>query len=515
MFHSNRSSALLAGLCILAAATPFAVSAQEKVEVKMVLPTSAAEWSEAAKLDIHAAYQETYDNHPGVYDVRNPDFRKSLARAKEQGLLLAAKVTDAAGHKAAVERFSVVFQDGHAGAVSSLDQKTLPALRWPGFVSVWRGDSLYVYASEPGGPQAGSKITGCDGISMRDLVMRNVFSFRGIATEPGQWWVRARQVFYDYGNPFIELPKTCHFVFEGREGAHALNWKASNENFDLWATISYNGDALPVGMTEPRAKLLWVAMPSFQPNEKERDAYRKLFSDITTMRQRALNADALVIDLRHNQGGSSLWSLQFAQALWGSDRVTRRMHAYAQQLEVWWRASKENTEHVAQMVAGLKAEKQAEAATYFGAIHTNLQASLARGETYYVPSAVANGATTAVKSLDPKKDRPGDPAAYTKPVYVIVPGQCASACLDALDVFTRFSNTKLIGAPSAADSTYMEVRTKALPSGMAQVIIPNKMYVNRARGVGQSYSPAITVMDIDWSTVNLLKVVEADLRLKK
>lgn len=511
----NYCSGLIFGLFILAAAMPLSASAQDKALVKMVLPTSAVEWSEAAQLDVNAAYQETYDNHPGIYDVNNPDFRKHLTRAKEQGLLFAAKVTDAAGYKAAIERFSVTLQDGHAGAFTNLDQKILPALRWPGFVSVWRGDSLYVYASEPGGPQVGSKITGCDGMNMPDLVMKNVFSFRGISTEPGQWWVRARQVFYDNGNPFVDLPKTCRFVFEGREDLHTLAWQASNENFDQWTSISYNGDALPIGMTEPRARLLWVAMPSFQPNEKERDAYRKLFSDIKKKRRRVLNSDALVIDLRHNQGGSSLWSLQFAQALWGSDRVLRRMSAYAQKLEVWWRASKENLAHVGWMIATLQEQKQPEGVAYFDAIYPNLQASLARGETYYAPSEEAVRTAAQLKPADPKIDRQGDPAAFTKPVYVIVPGQCASACLDALDVFTLFPNTKLIGAPSAADSTYMEVRVKALPSGMAQVIIPNKMYVNRPRGAGQSYSPAIAVTEIVWSTGNLLKVVETDLRLKK
>ncbi len=57
----------------------------------------------------------------------------------------------------------------------------------------------------------------------------------------------------------------------------------------------------------------------------------------------------------------------------------------------------------------------------------------------------------------------------------------ASACLDALDVFTRFSNTKLMGAPSSTDSTYMDIRTRPVPSGLASVVIPNKVYGNLPR----------------------------------
>ena len=39
----------------------------------------------------------------------------------------------------------------------------------------------------------------------------------------------------------------------------------------------------------------------------------------------------------------------------------------------------------------------------------------------------------------------------------------------------------LFGAPSSADSLYMDVRLADLPSGLGKVIVPNKVYVNRAR----------------------------------
>jgi hypothetical protein len=104
-----------------------------------------------------------------------------------------------------------------------------------------------------------------------------------------------------------------------------------------------------------------------------------------------------------------------------------------------------------------------------------------------------------------------DPAELKTPVYVVVPGQCASACLDAIDTFKLFPNTRLIGAPSSADSTYMEVRNPALPSGMANAIIPMKMYVDRPRGNGVHYEPDILMADFDWSTENFLTKIEAAL----
>jgi hypothetical protein len=130
------------------------------------------------------------------------------------------------------------------------------------------------------------------------------------------------------------------------------------------------------------------------------------------------------------------------------------------------------------------------------------EAAVKRGDNYLVEPDIPEGDGAAEAD---------EPAELKAPVYVIVPGQCASACLDAVDYFKRFFNTKLIGAPSSADSTYMEVRNPQLPSGMAYAIIPMKMYVDRPRGKGVFYQPDIEMRDFDWSTGNFLKRIEADL----
>jgi hypothetical protein len=129
-------------------------------------------------------------------------------------------------------------------------------------------------------------------------------------------------------------------------------------------------------------------------------------------------------------------------------------------------------------------------------------------------NSIAKGDKYLVEPDEPEEMETGttaDPEELKTPVYVVVPGQCASACLNAIDTFKLFPNTRLIGAPSSADSTYMEVRNPALPSGMANAIIPMKMYVGRPRGNGVHYVPEILMTDFDWSTESFLKKIEADL----
>ncbi|MFZ6741988.1 S41 family peptidase [Undibacterium sp. JH2W] len=471
------------------------------------LPATPAAWVDAFKKDLDLAYQETLENHPGTHDPRNPDFRKNLETARSNALALAEQIKDAAGYQAAFNRFNVSLHDGHAGAQATLPPNLAPGLRWPGFMTVWRGDSLYVYASENAQPAVGAKLLSCDDKPVKDLIMENVFSFKGRSDEAGHWWYFARQLLIDYGNPFIKMPKQCVFSHQGKTLTHTLAWQPVNGNFETWRTRSYNGDTLPTGLTEPRKNLLWVAMPNFQPDQAERETLNQMTKEIAEHRDRALHADAIVIDLRENQGGSSEWSRKFADALWGKNRVDSLMRAYSPNSDVWWRASKNNTEYVQSLVTRFISENRTDTAAWIKRHADGMQAALDKGDYFYVESSTRPKVTApaATKAL------PENTVELKTPVYVIVPGQCASACLDALDVFTRFDNTKLIGAPSSADSTYMEIRIKTLPSGLARVVIPNKVYVDRGRAAGQIYTPAITVTDIAWSTENFLKVVETDL----
>jgi hypothetical protein len=476
-------------------------------------PQTPEQWKQAAIADIQAGYQITLDNHPGVYDPANPAFAGRLTQARERGLALAAQVRDVGGYVAAIQMFNTQIHDGHAGVVP--EQTVRTPWRSPGFLTAWRGDSLYVAASEEGGPPVGARVEDCDGKPIPQLVESNVFAYTQRSDELGHWWVYARDLFVDKGNPFITLPSQCRFSVGGKSLTHTMSWRVITPQMQQWRNKGYNGATLPVGLTEPRQKLYWVSMPNFQPNEAERDAYRAMTAEVARNRQRYLDADAVVIDLRDNQGGSSVWSRDFASALWGKARFERRDKVRSAGQQVWWRASADNTAHARHLVQVLLDEKQPEYAAETKRIADGMQAADARGEKFFVNRHDdAESVTAADRAAAVAANLPGDPPAMTKPVYVIVPGQCASACLDALDYFTMFANTKLIGAPSAADSTYMEVRMQPLASGLASVIVPNKVYVNRPRKSGQFYTPAIYQNDLVWSQQTFLKTIEADLAKK-
>lgn len=490
---------------VLSCALLFSVTAQAHL-----VPSSAKMWKQTAIMDINEAYQVLRDNHPGTYDPKNPDFVTQLEQAKERGLSLAMKVSDANSYKFALQGFTAVLGDGHAGVMGTMDSQ-MKTPTWPGFHAVWRQQGLFVAISNIDGISVGAEVVACDGKPIKTLIEDNVFSFLGRKDELGLWWTMASYVFIDFHNPFITVPRHCVFRVSNKTIEKDLLWsEVHNNTWSLFGSMQV-GDVKDVGVTEPRPKLLWVSMPSFKPNEQQQNTYRAIYAELKSDHQRYDNADALVIDLRKNQGGSSQWSADFANALWGEAAVTQRKLAKAKNQQVWWRVSKDNTAYVQhEMMSFLKATKQIEMANFVGKIGVGMKTSLQKGEKFYVEDS---DEPDEVKSTPPVENTIA--ATYHKPVYVIVPGNCASACLDALDTFTLFENTSLIGAPSSGDSTYMEVRYQPTASELAKIIIPNKVYVNRYRGNGEIYLPDIYVNDLEWSSANFLRHIEKDLAGRK
>lgn len=468
-----------------------------------VLPASPEQWRAAALRDIEAAYRVTLANHAGTLDPHNPAFPKNLEAARAHGAALAARVVDGSGYAAVLQGFTSRIGDGHAGAYERFDSDTLRPVQWPGFIAAWRGD-LFVHDAEGGAARPGERIVSCDGKPVRALLEQNVFPFVGRIHEEGQWWSQSRHLFIDSGNPFIARPQRCVFEQAGRQTERLLDWRAAPESIWSWSRESIAGDSAPVGLSEPRRKLFWVAMPTFTPSEGEIAAYRKIYQQVRAQREQFLAADAVVVDLRGNQGGSSWWSRDFAAALWGDAELARRNGARNAGVQIWYRASPGNIAYYRGVKEESIARKEAESANWWGKLEAGMRAALAAGKPYHVWKEADTGAAA-------QQQQQPEPAPFTRPVYVIVPGNCASACLDAIDYFKLFPNTKLVGAPSSADSTYMEVRREPLPGGLALVVVPTKLWVKRPRGNGEFYRPDIPVNALRWSTDLFLDVVERDL----
>lgn len=467
---------------------------------------SAEQWREAAVGDILAAYRTYIENHPGIYDLANPEFAADLARARTAGLAAAARATDAHGYARALGQFNAVLSDGHALAYSLRASNAGDDVRlWPGFVAVWRGERLLAAYPERSAALHGAEIVACDGKPIRDFLRGALLTRAFRPREEGQWWSRSPQVFYTSSEFAADTPQRCTFV-PARGGAPedvALEWREADEQERQFFSDSVQGEVQSIGLSEPRPGLFHIAMPTFHPDEEGRTAYRMLFDQVTARRDELKAARAVVLDLRRNGGGSSEWSHQLAALLWGDEPLAAR----ASDVSILWRTSAANSAYVGEAAKEMIAQGRTRIGEGWTKLAVAMDAARARGEPLYDQSGLEEE-----EQADTRHESGAIPASdFTTPVYVITHGGCASACLDAIDYFKRFENIRLIGAPTSADSTYMDVRRETLPSGAGAVVIPNKVWVGRTRGWGVIYHPDIVMDRIDWSTDAFLDRIEQDL----
>jgi hypothetical protein len=485
------------------------VAAAAMLLTAQATPPAAKDWKAVARQDVLAAYDLYVENHPGMHDPLNKGFPERLKRARDAGLRIAATATGSADYADALGAFSAELSDGHALAMAKQGLSSAPLPReWPGFVAAWRGDRLLVHHAAAGAPAPiGSTIVACNGLPAADFIRKRL-AYRGFRpNETGHWWARASQAFWSTPISAAGRPERCTFrTPDGQEREAALTYSAAPADFATLLTLASDGERTPIGLSEPRQSIFVIGMPDFQPNEEGVKAYRALYETLRARRPELSKARAVVIDLRHNNGGSSSWSWQGAQALWGDEAFDQRIEDYFKNVRIWWRASKDNAAYMSEMEAQIRAAGNTAFADNVRANGEGMKAALAKGEPFHVEGQEKAG------KVWPKQFVPTD---FKTPVYVITPGRCASACLDALDAFKRFNNVKLIGAPTSGDSTYMEVRVADLPSGEGRIVIPNKVWMQRPRGSGEVYRPDIELRDLDWSTANFLDRIERDLAVRR
>jgi hypothetical protein len=486
----NRPTFAIAAASLLAAAPPGPAP-------------EARDWRAAATADVAAAYDLYVANHPGMHDPANPGFPARLIRARDRGRAAAERAADRGGYVAALGAFTAELGDGHALLFAKPPEGPAPPLQWAGFIPAWRGGGrLLVQQVAPGAPVAvGEAILACDGLPAADFIRRRLLGINFRPDEAGQWWFHAPRAF-QLSQFLTGVPRSCTVQgTDGRARQVTLSWTPAPDDFRMRLRIAGEGERPAIGLSEPRPGLFHVGLPDFQPDEAGRAAYAKLYDDLRARRPALLRARAVVLDLRHNNGGSSAWSRDVARILWGQPQVDRAMADYFRGVAIWWRASRGNIVYMDEIVAQVRAGGREQLARDFAATGEAMRAAAAHGDVYYREPGESGAAGPAPPASD-----------FAAPVYIITPGGCASACLDAVDIFTRFSNTKLIGAPTSADSTYMEVRTQDLPSGAGSIVIPNKLWANRPRRSGQVYRPHIRFDDLGWTTAAFLDRIEADLR---
>ena len=146
-----------------------------------------------------------------------------------------------------------------------------------------------------------------------------------------------------------------------------------------------------------------------------------------------------------------------------------------------WRASTTNLEYLKKTFADRSkgGNMSAETADYFRETIAGLEQAIEQHQQLWT-----------VKPEPSRREirRQPVPDPLPGPVYIVIDGSCMSACLDAVDLWTRLGAIP-VGQETGADTLYMEVRRARLPSGIGGSAMPMKVYSGRQRGSNQPVVP--------------------------
>ncbi|TPW05338.1 MAG: peptidase s41 [bacterium] len=442
------------------------------------------DWSATLRQDATALHGIIIDSHPGVHDSLNPEFRARVDAGLAIALQRAESTTDAGGWWWAMRAFVAGFDDGHVQMGLTNQAGGFPT-RWPGFLTVYRGADQVVAVRDEADAAAlpmGARLIDCDGVPAARLAEARIGAFRG------RWFLESQRVllgdwlFMSPSNPWLGQMASCRFESEGETKTWALNWRAI-EPADLSARrarLTQRGGAA-FGLTTLDDGGVWMSMPSFNgdPSSDAHKALTPMMAEWMANQAELRAAPFVVLDLRGNGGGSSHWSEEIAITLWGADWV--RAHEPRAEIAIEWRASDANLAAIQSYVdEWTAAGESTERIGWAQEIVDGMKAAQAAGQPYWRDLESAPGRAGAGPS----------PAQLVRgPVYVLTDSVCASACLDAVDLWKALGAIQ-IGRETSADTVYMDVRTAALPSGLARLVIPMKVWRGRPRGNNEPHRPA-------------------------
>lgn len=459
-------------------------SAWAQEQQQPALPQTPQAWRAAAESDLEAMRMYLREDTPVAVDAENPRMQRWFEQGYREARQRARRVVDQPSYFYALAAYANGFQDPH---LSLSAVAPLPVARWPGFIATAQGDDTIVASTLAGDTSIpeGARIVSCDGRALDRLRTRTVFPFVLNPQLAKDRRAAHTRLFLDRGNTFAPPPRRCVFEHNGERSRHTLNWRAIDDDYWTRYNIATIGPGAEIGVTTPAEGITWIGVPTFGNDAGEQ--LRALVTAVGANAEAIRNGRAVIIDVRGNGGGNSEWGVELARALWGPETLAAipdDMPGGATD----WRVSQRNFDYINGFAPELIAQFGADSdiAGWVRDVQQGFQGALDRGEPLWRqrdPEAVGEVPQGGGYTLR----RPQGASPIPARVYVLSNGSCGSACLDFADIVLHIPGTQLIGMDTSGDGLLMEVRDEVLPSGLARLVLPLKVYRGRSRGALEAY----------------------------
>ncbi|UMR32296.1 S41 family peptidase [Massilia sp. MB5] len=433
-------------------------------------------WSALAQADLDFVQQSIRDNHPGPVDKENAYFKAWLERGYAEASAQAAQARSLGDVQKMLARYIAGFADGHM-ALSFYHQSR--SMRWANMIVLRQGGRYRVAHSGQADVPVNAELLSCDGRAIDAIVKEDLAP--AFLNNPELDWIKTELaplvLLNEEVHPHAEYA-ACRIAVDGQARSVALQWSdvARNIFYDQLDRVRPMMDKKS-SITQVGPKQYWVRLPQFQPKAAEIEELKELTKQMAGLR----DAELVVFDTRGNNGGNSAWGNDILAALYGEayiNQLRSRDHGYAE-----WRVSAGNLEHIRQRILPMlrkQYEETSPAYRVWAGMAQRMQTALEQGQPFL-----------RQRDEDDVLNAPGGQAAPLSKARaaLVTKSGCASACLDFADVVLALPDAVHLGETTGADTVYMEVRPLVLPSGLARLVLAQKVYRDRLRAHNAAYVP--------------------------
>ena len=376
-------------------------------------------------------------------------FRTDLESAHALAAARATRVTSLQGYNATLAGFANSFGDKHLRSIPMLE---LARPDWAGLIVVKTGSRWAVIDAEDGSPEAdmvGAELVSCDGRTPQDGGRQLLGGFRA------DWSVAAQQaemspwLLISEGNPFTPRPRACVFSIAGRLQTWTLDWRPiARRKLDLRLAKANSFGAAGFGVRRVGAGY-WIALQDLM------DDASPVVDQVDAQSAAMREAPYIVLDLRGNGGGSSLFGDKIATDILGADYVRAVEGAAGDGCpgEVV-RASQGNIDTLQRYINTGFPSRSPDVVGPLTAVLKQMRAAKAAGRAFSGPL------------ICPAPRKVAATPAYGGKLFVLTDGACFSSCLAVVENLRSLGAVQ-IGQLTDANTSYTDVRDVLMPSGLS------------------------------------------------
>ncbi|MCH1430502.1 MAG: S41 family peptidase [Chlamydiales bacterium] len=315
-------------------------------------------WGRQAEKDLAQIYRKIEKNHPGslTSNGEHNHFPFWLDMGFRKSKELASTVDSFWGYRALCMWYINKFEDNQL-KIFFPQSKNLE-VEWPGFLIRYQDGLFFIDEVDKdlrfdSLPKEGSELLACDGVPPQILVKQSVLQYLGNPKFEKSWVLNSAHLLkYEKGNPWLKKLKNItvrdasgnvkdyHLEYQRID---LLNWEQMHlKTLDAWLLNDHH-----FGINEFASKCYWVNLPSFTApySDLARDSTKRL-REIIDKLNHLKKAKVLVLDLRNNMGGDSLWVDDLLAAIYGEGFVKYELYDYKKYRGRSWRLSRSNYKYI-------------------------------------------------------------------------------------------------------------------------------------------------------------------------